>query len=97
MSSDSELRRAVLGERTWEPSVIAAHIGFTANAGVVARSGHVSGFVQKDGAEAAAGRVKGVRTVAEEPEVRLAFDMTRGDDDIAAAAINCRAWDEPRV
>ena len=37
--------------------------------------------------------VKGVRAVAEGLEVRLAFDMTRGDDDIARAAVDRLAWD----
>jgi osmotically-inducible protein OsmY len=49
--------------------------------------------VQKHAAEDAARRVKGVHAVAEEIEVRLAFDSERGDDDIAAAAVNRLAWD----
>ena len=37
--------------------------------------------------------MKGVRAVAEELEVRLAFDAQRNDNDIAAAAIDRLAWD----
>jgi osmotically-inducible protein OsmY len=50
-------------------------------------------FVEKHAAESAARRVKGVKAVAEEIEVRLSFDRKRGDDDIAAAAIERLSWD----
>ena len=93
MSHDSDLQQAVLAELKWEPSVVAAHIGVTANDGVVTLSGHVDSFVQKHAAEDAARRVKGVKAVAEELDVRLAFDNQRGDDDIAAAALSRLAWD----
>ena len=93
MTNDRDLQQAVLEELRWEPSVVAAHIGVTANAGVVTLSGHVDSFGQKQAAEAATRRVKGVRGVAEELEVKLPFDMRRGDDDIAAAAVGRLAWD----
>jgi hypothetical protein len=35
MSSDSDLKKAVLDELSWEPSVNAAHVGVTAHEGVV--------------------------------------------------------------
>jgi len=41
MSNDSQLQQAVLAELKWEPSVTAAHIGVSANAGVVTLTGHV--------------------------------------------------------
>lgn len=92
MSKDSELQRDVLDELSWEPSVTAAHIGVTAKDGVVALTGHVDNYMQKNAAETAAGRVKGVKAVAEELEVRYPFDSKRSDEDIAAAAINRLAW-----
>jgi len=93
MSNDSMLQQAVLAELNWEPSVTAAHIGVTANNGVVTLSGHVESFAQKRAAEAAASRVKGVKGVAEEIEVRLASDMTRTDDQIAEATLERLSWD----
>ena len=92
MSVDSDLKRAVLDELSWEPSVDAAHIGVTANAGVVTLSGHVNNYAQKEGAERAASRVKGVQGVAEEIEVRLPYDIKRDDGDIAAAAVDHLSW-----
>lgn len=92
MSFDSELKKAVLDELGWEPSVNAAHIGVTANAGVVTLTGHVENFAHKINAEKAASRVKGVKAVAEEIEVRLPSEIKRGDEDIAAAAVERLSW-----
>jgi len=91
--NDSELQQAVLSELAWEPSVIAAHIGVTAIAGIVTLTGHVENFSEKHAAEAAALRVKGVEAVVENIEVRLAFDAKRSDNDIAAAVVNRLEWD----
>lgn len=92
MSQDSQLQQAVLAEFNWEPSVTAGHIGVTANAGVVTLTGHVDSYAKKMAAETAARRVKGVKAVAEEIEVRLPFDTKRSDEDIAEAAIDRLAW-----
>jgi osmotically-inducible protein OsmY len=93
MSSDNQLQQAVLAELKWEPSVTAAHIGVAANAGVVTLSGHVASFAKKLAAETAARRVKGVKALAEEIEVRLPFAAKKTDEEIAAAALDRLAWD----
>jgi osmotically-inducible protein OsmY len=93
MSHDSHLQNAVLEELNWEPSVIAAHLGVTANAGVITLTGHVENFAQKHAAEAAVRRVKGVKAVAEEIEVRLPYETKRSDEEIAGAAIGRFEWD----
>lgn len=92
MTNDRKLQEDVLAELSWAPSVVAAHIGVAANKGVVTLTGSVGTYAEKHAAEQAASRVKGVKAVAEEIEVRLAFDMTRSDADIAAAAVNRLAW-----
>ncbi len=93
MSQDSQLQKAVLEELSWEPSVNAAHIGVAAKDGVVTLTGHVESFAEKRAAEAATRRVKAVKAVAEEIEVRLPFETKRGDDEIARAAVERLAWD----
>ena len=93
MSNDTMLQQAVLAELSWEPSITAGHIGVTADHGVVTLTGHVENYAQKRAAEAAAGRVKGVKAVAEEIEVKLPFSMKRTDDQIAAAVLDRFAWD----
>ena len=92
MYNDQNLRDAVLEELAWEPSVTAAHIGVTAREGVVTLSGHVESFVEKHAAESAVRRLKGVKAVAEEIEVRLPDDIRRDDADIARAAISKLTW-----
>ena len=92
MSSDNDLKKAVLDELNWEPSVEAAHIGVTANSGVVTLTGHVNAFGQKSAAERAASRVKGVKAVVENIDVKLSSDYQRDDEDIAAAAIDRLGW-----
>ena len=93
MSQDRQLQNAVLAELDWEPSIDAAHIGVAANTGVITLSGHVANYAQKKAAENAARRVKGVKAVADEIEVRLPFDVRRTDDEIAAAAVHRLGWD----
>ena len=93
MSNDSQLQQTVQDELAWEPSVTAYHIGVTARDGVITLSGHVTTYPEKYAAEKAVGRVKGVKAVAEELEVRLPFETKRTDDEIAAAAIERLSWD----
>lgn len=93
MSHDDQLQKAVLAELNWEPSITAAHIGVSAENGTVTLTGHVHSYGQKHAAEMAAGRVKGVKAIAEEIEVRLPFEIKRDDADIATAAANRLAWD----
>jgi osmotically-inducible protein OsmY len=92
MSSDSDLKQAVLDELIWEPGVNPAHIGVTAHAGVITLTGHVGTYMHKVAAERAASRVKGVKAVAEEIEVKLPYDIKLSDEDIAAAAIDRLGW-----
>ena len=93
MSEDRQLQEAVLAEFLWEPSITAAHIGVAATDGVVTLTGHVPNYLEKHAAEKAAARVKGVRAVAQELEVRLPFPTERSDEDIAHAAIDRLAWE----
>jgi osmotically-inducible protein OsmY len=93
MNDDHKLKTDVLAELAWEPSVSADHIGVTAKDGVVALSGYVDSYWQKQAAERAAGRVKGVKALAEELEVRLPVHIKRNDEEVAAAALSRLAWE----
>jgi osmotically-inducible protein OsmY len=91
--NDKTLRQAVEEELTWEPSVSAEHIGVTADNGVVTLTGHVSSYAEKYAAENAVKRVKGVRGLAQEIEVRFPNDKKSSDDQIAKRALDIIAWD----
>ncbi len=93
LNTDHQLKTDVLAELAWEPSVSADHIGVTAKDGVVTLTGHVDTYWQKHAAELAAGRVQGVKALAEEIEIRLPLHAKRADDEIAAAALSRLSWD----
>lgn len=92
MIGDLELQRDVLDELEFEPSINAAHIGVTANKGIVTLTGFVTSYTEKLAAERAARRIKGVKAIAEEIEVRLPSDIKHADDEIAARAVNILKW-----
>ncbi|GAA0295088.1 BON domain-containing protein [Sphingomonas oligophenolica] len=93
MKTDSELQRDVLDELEFEPQVDHAHIGVTAKSGVITLTGFVPNYMQKIAAEHAAARVKGVRAIAEEIEVRLANDPKTSDPEIAERIVQVFRWD----
>lgn len=92
MSNDAQLKQSVLDALKWEPSVNAAHIGITAKDGVISLMGQVDSYADKYAAETAVSRVKGVKGVAEELEVKLPFSVKRTDEEIAAAVISRLDW-----
>lgn len=93
MKEDLQLQQRVIDELEFEPQVDAAHIGVSVRDGVVTLSGHVSSFVEKFAAERTVRRVKGVRAVAQELEVRLPSEAKTADDEIAARAARILNWD----
>jgi osmotically-inducible protein OsmY len=92
MSNDLALRTDIEAELEFEPSLTAAGIGVAVKDGVATLTGHVPSYFEKLAAERATGRVKGVRAVAEELEVRLPFDVKHDDEEIARRASNILEW-----
>lgn len=86
-NDDIELRRKVLEELDWDPSVDATAIGVAVKNGVVTLSGTVRSYPVKQNAERAARRVAGVRAVAEDLLVKLSDQTTSSDPDIAKAIL----------
>lgn len=93
MMSDISLRQYVLDELEFEPSVNAAHIGVATEKGVVTLSGHVGSYAEKIAAERVVQRIRGVRAIAQEIEVRYPDAKKTADDEIAKRALNIIAWD----
>lgn len=91
--NDLKIRQDVLDELEFDPRIDAANIGVSVDDGIVTLSGHVKNYADKLAAETAAQRVKGVRAIAEEIEVRLPAQKKRADDEIAARALDIIAWD----
>ncbi len=91
--NDKQLRMDIIEELDWEPSIDAAHIAVAVENGVVTIAGHVPNFAQKITAESAVKRVRGVRAIAQELEVRPLHTATRADDEIAKRAVDILSWD----
>jgi osmotically-inducible protein OsmY len=72
----------VLRQLEWDPELDASAIGVAAQGGMVTLTGFISPYSEKLAAERAAKRVRGVRAVANDIEVRLKLERT--DADIAA-------------
>jgi osmotically-inducible protein OsmY len=85
---DSELRRRVLAELDWEPTLDASAIGVAAKEGVVTLTGSVTSYAQKRNAERATKRVFGVSAVAEDLVVKLPGEAQRGDTDVAQSVLS---------
>lgn len=85
---DTELRRRVLAELDWEPTVDASAIGVAAQDGVVTLTGSVNSYAQKKNAERATKRVAGVKAVAEDLAIKLPGSAARSDTDIAQSLVS---------
>jgi len=84
--SDESIRDDVLLELKWDPKITSSDIAVVLKDGVVALSGFVRSYWEKDAAEKAAKRVYGVRGVANDIEVKL--PSARTDPEIARDAVH---------
>lgn len=91
--ADEQIQRDVLGELRWDPRVAPNEIGVAVGEGVVTLTGSVDSYARKWAAEDATQRVKGVKAVANDIEVRLREGAERSDADIAAAVVHAIEWD----
>jgi osmotically-inducible protein OsmY len=82
---DLQVRDRVAHQLEWDPEVDASGIGITARAGVVTLTGYIDTYSGKLAAERAVKRVRGVRGVANDIQVRLKLGRT--DPEIARDAV----------
>lgn len=90
--TDATIKQDVIDELDFEPAIHAKGIGVAVEDGVVSLSGHVPSYMQKLLAEQVVQRVKGVRGVAVDLDVRLPSAAKSNDDEIATRALNVIAW-----
>jgi hypothetical protein len=84
--TDEEIQHDVLEELAWEARVRPNEIGVIVQDGTVTLTGWVDAYTRKVAAEEVARRIRGVRAVANDIEVRLPSASERTDADIAMAA-----------
>ena len=83
-TNDVQARNLVLAQLAWDSQVDASGIGVTAHDGTVTLTGFIDSYAGKLAAERAAKRIRGVRAVANDIQVRLRLEKT--DPEIAAEA-----------
>ena len=91
--TDAQIQQDVLAELRWDARVQPNEVGVAVKDGVVTLTGWVDSYTKKWAAEEAARRVRGVKAVADDLEVRLPGSSERTDADIAAAAARALEWD----
>lgn len=90
--TDKLLQDNVLAALDWDPSIDAADIGVTVDAGVVTLRGDIRTFAEKAAAERITLGVYGVKAVANDLNVRLGNGYNRTDTEIAQAALTALRW-----
>lgn len=91
--TDEQIQRDVLEELKWDARVQPNEIGVSVTDGVVTVTGWVDSYTKKWVAERTAHRVRGVKAVANDIEVRLPSSVDRTDADVAQAATRALQWD----
>ncbi len=90
--SDAEILRDVTNELKWEPSLRDDDVAVAVRDGVVTLAGYVDSYADKWTAERVASKVKGVRALANDLEIRLPSSSQRTDPEIARAATDSLLW-----
>ena len=91
--TDEEIQRDILEELKWDTRVRPNEVGVAVKDGVVTLTGWVDSYLKKMAAEEAAHRVRGVKAVVNDIEVRLPSSAERTDEDLAKAALNALQWE----
>lgn len=92
MKTDIQLKKDVLAELEWDPSIQATPVGVAVHDGVVLLTGHLNTFEEKQAVERAVQRVAGVKAIAVEMDVKLEPHHHRNDAEIAAAIETAFKW-----
>lgn len=90
--TDVDIQEDVLAELDFDPRIDPNEVGVRVKDGVVTLLGTVNTYMKRMAAQECAHRVRGVKAVANELEIRLAKDGERTDEDIAHAAAEALAW-----
>lgn len=90
--TDTEIQRDVVSELKWDPSLRDDDIAVAVRDGVVTLAGFVDSYLDKWRAERVASRVRGVKALANDLDVRLPSRSQRTDPEIARAAADAFKW-----
>jgi len=91
--TDEQIQTDVLEELQWDTRMQPNEIVVAVKDGIVTLTGWVDSYQKKIAAEEAAHRVRGVKAVVNDIEVRLPGSAERTDADLVAAVLNALKWD----
>tara|TARA_R110002124_G_scaffold233406_1_gene398690 strand:- start:58933 stop:59601 length:669 start_codon:yes stop_codon:yes gene_type:complete len=89
---DSDIKADIIEELKWAPEVEETQIGVIVADGAVTLTGTVSKYSYKEAAKLATKRIKGVKAIADEIEVKLPAQMAGSDEEIAHHIANIFEW-----
>jgi osmotically-inducible protein OsmY len=90
--ADDEIQKDILQELKWDPSFQDDDIAVSVKDGVVTLAGYAKSYLDKWKAERVVSKIKGVRAVANDLDVRLPSGSERPDPEIARAAVEALRW-----
>jgi osmotically-inducible protein OsmY len=90
--TDDDIQRDIIDELKYDPAFESDDIAVSVRDGVVTLAGYVKSYMDKWQAERVVSRIKGVRAIANDLEVKLPVGSERPDPEIARAAIDALKW-----
>ncbi|GGM72833.1 BON domain-containing protein [Dactylosporangium sucinum] len=91
--ADADIERDVIEELRWDSRLQPNAIAVGVHDGVVTLAGWADNYTKKWAAERAAHRIRGVKAVVNDIEVRLPIAAQLPDSEIASAAVRALEWD----
>jgi osmotically-inducible protein OsmY len=89
---DSDIQKDILAELKWTPEVEETEVGVIVQDGAVRLTGIVPSWSDKEAAKRAAKRIKGVRAVADDMEVKSPYQREGSDEEIAHRIARIFEW-----
>jgi osmotically-inducible protein OsmY len=90
--TDNDIQKDILAELKTEPDLRDDDIAVGVRDGVVTLAGFVDSYADKWRAERVVSKVRGVKAVANDVEVKLPSHARRPDPELARAAVNALQW-----
>jgi osmotically-inducible protein OsmY len=90
--SDTDIHKDIVAEFHWEPSLRDDDIAVAVRDGVVTLAGFADSYADKWKAEHIASKIRGVKAIANDIEIKLPSASQRADPDIARAVVNALQW-----
>jgi len=93
MRTDTTIKKDIIETLIWHPNIDETQIGVIVENGTVTLTGFVDDFQKKVTAEKAVKKIKGVKALAADIEVKYGDNYRKTDKEIAKAIVRAFEWD----